>query len=70
MKNKKYLQQKNSPKVLVPQTTADIMSMVTKSFTFTGTCKFPMEMHLLPTRRWPVPVRVAKNRVQEINILF
>ena len=47
MKNKKYLQQKFSRKVLVPQTTADFMSRVNKSY-FPFTCKFPIVMHFVP----------------------
>ena len=45
MKNKKYLQQKFSRKVLVPQTRADLTSRVSKSY-FPFTCKFPMVMLL------------------------
>ena len=47
MKNKKYLQQKFSGKVLVPQTTADFTSRVSKSYV-PFTCKFPMVMHFVP----------------------
>ena len=47
MKNKKYLQQKFSPKVLVPQTIADFTLRVSKSYV-PFTCKFPMVMHFLP----------------------
>ena len=47
MKNKKYLQQKFSRKVLVPQTTADFTSRVSKSYV-PFTCKFPMVMHFVP----------------------
>ena len=47
MKNKKYLQQKFSRKVLVLQTTADFMSRVSKSHV-PFTCKFPMVMHFVP----------------------
>ena len=44
LKNKKYLQQKFSQKVLVPQTTADSTSRVNKSYTH-FTCKFSMVMY-------------------------
>ena len=47
MKNKKYLQQKFSRKILVPQTTADFKSRVSKS-NVPFTCKFPMVMHFVP----------------------
>ena len=47
MKNKKYLQQKFSRKVLVPQTTVDSTSRVSKSYV-PFTCKFPMVMHFVP----------------------
>ena len=47
MKNKKYLQWKFSPKVLVPQIAADFTSRVSKSHV-PFTCKFPMEMHFVP----------------------
>ena len=47
IKNKKYLQQKFSPKVLVPQTTADFTLRVSKSYV-PFTCKFPMAMHFVP----------------------
>ena len=47
MKNKKYLQQKFSGKVLVPQTTANFTSRVNKSYV-PFTCKFPMVMHFVP----------------------
>ena len=47
MKIKKYLQQKFSRKVLVPQTTADFKSRVSKSYV-PFTCKFPMVMHFVP----------------------
>ena len=47
MKNKKYLQQKFSLKVLVPQTIADFTSRVSKSY-IPFTCKFPMVMHFVP----------------------
>ena len=46
MKNKKYLQQKFSGSVLVPQTTADFTSRVSKSYV-PFTCKFPMVMHFV-----------------------
>ena len=46
-RSKKYLQQKNSRKVLVPQTTADFTSRVSKSYV-PFTCKFPMVMHSVP----------------------
>ena len=46
MKNKKYLQQKFSRKVLVPQTTADFTSRVSKSYV-PFTCKFPVVMHFV-----------------------
>ena len=46
VKNKKYLQQKFSRKVLVPQTTADFMLRVSKSYV-PFTCKFPMVMHFV-----------------------
>ena len=44
MKNKKYLQQKFTWKVLVPETTADFTSRVSKSYV-PFTCKFPMVMN-------------------------
>ena len=47
MKNKKYLQQKFSRKVLLPQTTADFTSKVSKSYV-PFTCKFPMVMYFVP----------------------
>ena len=47
MKNKKYLQQKCSRNVLVPETSADFTSRVSKSYV-PFTCKFPMVMHLVP----------------------
>ena len=47
MKNKKYLQQKFSQKVLVPQTTADFTPRVSKSYV-PFTCKFPMVMNFVP----------------------
>ena len=51
-KNKKYLQQKISRKVLVPLTTADLTSRVSKSCV-PFTCKFPMVMHFVPIlHRW------------------
>ena len=46
MKNKKYLQQIFSRKVLVPHTTAEFMSRVSKSYV-PFTCKFPMVMHFV-----------------------
>ena len=46
LKIKKYLQQKFSRKVLVPQTTADFTSRVNKSYV-PFTCKFPMIMHFV-----------------------
>ena len=53
MKNKKYLQQNVSRKVLVLQTTTDFTSRVSKSYV-PFTCKFPMVMHFVPIlhRRW------------------
>ena len=50
MKNKKYLPQKFSRKVLVPQTTADFTSRVSKSYV-PFTCKFPMVMNFMQTLR-------------------
>ena len=47
MKNEKYLQQIFSWKVLVPQTSADFTSRVTKRYV-PFTCKFPMVMHSVP----------------------
>ena len=47
MKNKKFLQQKNSRKILVPQITADFTLRVSKSYV-PFTCKFPMVMHFVP----------------------
>ena len=47
IKNKKYLQQKFSRKVFVPQTTADFTSRVSKSYV-PFTYKFPMVMHFVP----------------------
>ena len=47
MKNKKYLQQKFSRKVLVLQTTTNFASRVSKSYV-PFTCKFPMVMHFVP----------------------
>ena len=46
MKNKKYLQQKFSRKFIVPQTTADFTSRVSKSYV-PFTCKFPMLMYFV-----------------------
>ena len=52
MKIKKYLQQKFSRKILVPQTTADFMSRVSKSYV-PFTCKLPMIMHFVRIlHRW------------------
>ena len=52
MKNKKYLQQKFSRNVLVPETTADFTSRICKSYV-PFTCKFPMVMHFVPILpRW------------------
>ena len=49
IKNKKYLQQTISRKVLVPQTTADFTLRVSKSYMYVPfTCKFPMVMHFVP----------------------
>ena len=45
-KNKKYLQQKFSQKVLALQTTADFKTRVSKSYV-PFTCKFPMVMHFV-----------------------
>ena len=51
-KNKKYLQQKFSRNVLVPETAADFTPRVSKS-NVPFTCKFPMVMHLVPILpRW------------------
>ena len=47
IKNKKYLQQKFSRKVLVSQTTADFTSRDSKSYV-PFTCKFPIVMHFVP----------------------
>ena len=47
MKNKKYSQQKFSRKVLVPKTTVDFTSRVSKSYV-PFTCKFPMVMLSVP----------------------
>ena len=51
MKNKKYLQQKFSRKVLVPQTTADFTSRVSsqQEFHVPFTRKFPMVMNFVQT---------------------
>ena len=46
MKNKKYLQQKFSRKVPVPQTTVDFTSRVIMSYV-PFTCKFPMVMNFV-----------------------
>ena len=46
MKNKKYLQQTFSRKVLVLQSTANFASKVSKSYV-PFTCKFPMVMHFV-----------------------
>ena len=46
MKNKIYLQQNFSRNVLVPETTADFTSRVSKSYV-PFTCKFPMVMHFV-----------------------
>ena len=46
MKNKKYLQQKCSRQVLVPQTRAVFTSRVSNSYV-PFTCKFPMGMHFV-----------------------
>ena len=51
-KNKKYLQQKFSRKVLVPHTTADFTSRVIKCYV-PFTCKFPMVMLFMSIlHRW------------------
>ena len=47
MKNKKYLKQNFSRSVLVPQTTADFTSRVSKSYV-PFTCIFPMVMYFVP----------------------
>ena len=47
IKNKKYLQQKFSRKVHVPQTTANFTSRVSKSYV-PFTCKLPMVIHFVP----------------------
>ena len=47
MKNKKYLKQKFSRKILVPKTTAEFTSRVSMSYV-PFTCKFPMVMHFVP----------------------
>ena len=47
MKNKKYLQQKFSQNIHVPQTTTDFTLRVSKSYV-PFTCKFPMVMHFVP----------------------
>ena len=47
MKNKKYLQQTFSRKVLVPQTTADFTPRIITSYV-PFTCKFPMVMNFVP----------------------
>ena len=47
MKNKKYLQRKFSQKVLVPQTTVNFTSRVSKSYV-PFTCKFALEKHFVP----------------------
>ena len=52
MKNKKYLQQKFSRQVLVPQTTAAFTLRVNKSYV-PFTCKFPMVMHFVPILHRP-----------------
>ena len=50
-KNKKYLQQKFSRKVLVLHATADFMSRVSKSYMYVPfTCKFLMVTHLVLIR--------------------
>ena len=57
IKNKKYLQQKFSRKVLVPQTTADFTSGVSKSYV-PFTWNLPMVMHfvlILHRRCRPIP---------------
>ena len=46
MKNKKYLQQKFSRKVVVPKTPADFTLRISKSYV-PFTCKFPMVMHFV-----------------------
>ena len=46
MTNKKYLQQKFSRQVPIPQTTAAFTSRVSKSYV-PFTCKFPMVMHFM-----------------------
>ena len=46
MKNKKYLQQTFSQKVLVSQTTANFTSRDSKSYV-PFTCKFPIVMHFV-----------------------
>ena len=47
IKNKKFLKQKFSIKVLITQTTADFTSRVSKSYV-PFTCKFPMVMNFAP----------------------
>ena len=47
MKNKNYLQQNFSRKVLVLQTTANFTSRVSKSF-IPFTCEFPVVMYFVP----------------------
>ena len=46
MKNEKYLQQKFSRKILVPETTADFTLRVSKSYV-PFTCQSPMVMHFV-----------------------
>ena len=50
VKNKKIFAAKFFTNVLVPQTTADFMSRVSKSYV-PFTCRFPMVMHFEPIRR-------------------
>ena len=73
MKNKHYLQQKFSRKVLVPQTTADFTLMVSKSYV-PFTCKFPIVMYFVLILHWRcrskpnfyvlVTTKLVKNFVQ------
>ena len=51
MKNKKYFQQKFPRNVLVPETTTDFTSRVSKSYV-PFSCKFLIVMHFVPILPW------------------
>ena len=71
MKNKKYLQQKFSQKILVPQTTAAFTLRVSKSYV-PFICKFPMVMHfvLILHRRCRSKINFYGFSCDKISLIF